>query len=75
MPRGKRPLAGQGALFGEDRPTRGFKAALEAVEPRQWPGGIRPWDPIDAADEELGWDYRFVTPRRAYEIRREIEHG
>lgn len=70
-------MAGQEVLFGESRPTRGFKAALEAIEPRQWPGGIRPWDPIDKADEELGWEHRFVDHRRAVEIRLELEaeHG
>ena len=50
-------------------------AVINRVMPLTTPGGIWPWDPIDAADTELGWQYRFVTPRRAYEIRREIEHG
>lgn len=41
----------------------------------EWPGGIRPWDPIDQADTEVGWQHTYVSPRRAFEIRREIEHG
>lgn len=69
----RRPGPGQGALFGEDKPTKGFKAALDAIVPIEWPGGIKPWDPIDKADEELGWEYRWVDHRRATEIRLEIE--
>lgn len=67
-----RPAAGQGALF-EVAPTPKRRKALP--EPIQWPDGIKPWDPIDAADTDLGWEYRFVSPRRAVEIRQEISHG
>ena len=72
----------QGALFevagagvtasGKAARARKLRAAPEVI---QWPGGIRPWNPIDKADEELGWQHPFVTPRRAYEIRREVERG
>lgn len=65
----------QEALFGADKPTRGFRRAVEAVEPRVWPGGVRPWDPIDEADNQLGWEHTFVTPARAVAIRRELEAG
>jgi hypothetical protein len=68
----KRTATGQGALF-EVPPTP--KRRRPAPVPIEWPGGIRPWDPIDAADTELGWEYRWVTPRRAVEIRREISRG
>jgi hypothetical protein len=73
----RRRVAGQQPLFGEDRPTRGFAKALENIIPFEWPNGIKPWDPIDKADEELGWEYRWVDHRRAVEIRLEIEaaHG
>jgi hypothetical protein len=23
----------------------------------EWPNGIRPWDPIDEADRQLGWEH------------------
>lgn len=63
----------QEALFGDDRPTRGFRRAVEAIEPREWPGGVRPWDPIDQADAELGWAHTYVDHHRAVAIRLEIE--
>jgi hypothetical protein len=68
----KRPPAGQGALFEVAATPKRGKTLPDPIE---WPGGIRPWDPIDQADTELGWQYRWVSPRRAVEIRREIEHG
>lgn len=64
-----KPADGQAALF--DAPAKPAKAAPRPVI--QWPGGIRPWDPIDAADTELGWQYRWIDHRRAVEIRQEIE--
>lgn len=68
----KRPVEGQGALFEVGAyPKRG----RPAVVPIEWPGGIRPWDPIDQADTELGWEYRWVSPKRAVEIRQEISRG
>lgn len=68
----KRPVEGQGALFEvAGTPKRG----RPAPEPIEWPGGVKPWDPIDAADTELGWQYRFVSSRRAVEIREEIQRG
>jgi hypothetical protein len=54
----------QGALFD-------VGPALEEPAPAL-PAGPRPWDPIDQADAELGWQYRYVTPARAREIAREI---
>lgn len=56
---------GQGALFGDP----------DVPEPSPTPtwDGPRPWDPIDAADEQLGWLRRWVTPARAREIRAEVE--
>ncbi len=78
-----RPAAGQGALF-DDPGTAANKPGSTSRQPRsagrdrppiEWPGGIRPWDPIDAADTDLGWEYRFVSPRRAVEIRQEISRG
>lgn len=68
----KRPVAGQGALFEvAGTPKRG----RPAPEPIQWPGGVKPWDPIDEADRQLGWEHPWVSSRRAVEIRQEIEHG
>lgn len=78
----QRPSAGQGALFevGPIGPTAQGKARRHAAretapEVIEWPGGIRPWDPIDEADRNLGFQHTYVSPRRAYEIRQEIEHG
>jgi hypothetical protein len=64
-----KPIPGQESLFGE--PVR--PAKRPQIQPIEWPGGIRPWDPIDLADTQLGWEYTYVTPRRAVEIRQEIE--
>jgi hypothetical protein len=30
---------------------------------------------VDAADEQLGWEYRYVDHRRAVEIRQEVAAG
>jgi hypothetical protein len=71
-------VAGQESLFGDMYESTNRKALPRQVYERpiiEWPGGVKPWDPIDAADTELGWQYLFVTPRRAVEIRQEIEHG
>jgi hypothetical protein len=81
MARGRRPSDGQGALF--QVPAAGFLGSISdvvhsATEPvsSECSGPvIRPWDPVDQADTEVGWQYRYVTPRRAIEIRQEIEHG
>lgn len=90
MPRAKRPVAGQGALFEVAAPgcthtgldvQPGCPYSCNPKRPRreptvrEWPGGIKPWDPINEADRDLGWQYTYVTPRRAVEIRAEIEHG
>ncbi len=72
MASASRPAAGQGALCEvAGRPKR----RKSLPEPIEWPGGIKPWEPVDQADTDLGYQYRWVTPRRAVEIRREIEHG
>jgi hypothetical protein len=57
----------------------GKRAAWKAIEAAHagvivWPGP-KPWDPIDEADRTLGYQFPYVSPRRAYEIRREIERG
>lgn len=69
--------ADQGALFDVEGTSRPRRRKPDPIQPIEWPGGIRPWDPIDQADTELGWQYRSVTPARAREIREEIEarHG
>lgn len=64
----------QGALFdvpAVPRPGRRQRAPERPVI--EWPDGIRPWDPIDAHDEDLGWQYRGITPARARQIRRQIQ--
>jgi hypothetical protein len=65
----------QGALFdlppAAPRPRK--RAARPEPEPIEWPNGIRPWDPIDERDAELGWQYRGITPTRARQIRRQIQ--
>ena len=66
--------AEQGALFDAPaKPKRKtWKERLEEIVPRYAPGEIRPWDVIDAADEQLGWEHRYVDPRRATEIRLDL---
>lgn len=58
----------QGALF--DIPTVAKKKPAPEVHPVK--SGPHPWDPIDAADIELGWQYRWVSANRAREIREEL---
>ena len=67
----------QGALFDALAKPRRLTWAqrLEEIVPRYEPGEPRPWDVIDAADEELGWLYRFVDHRRAVDLRLEIDRG
>lgn len=66
--------AEQGALFDAPaKPRRQtWQDRLDAIEPRYAPDEPRPWDVIDKADEELGWQYRYVDHRRATEIRLEL---
>ena len=61
----------QGALFEVPaKPKRRTWAErMEGIVPLYAPGEPRPWDVIDKADEELGWEYRYVDHRRAVEIR------
>lgn len=59
----KRSDPRQGVLFGP--------ATVERSPAPVW-DGPKPWDPIDAADAELGWAYRWVTPTRARELRAEL---
>jgi hypothetical protein len=68
----KRVSADQGALF--EVPAKA-KPVKTLPEPMKWPNGVKPWDPIDQADTEVGWQHTWVTPRRAVEIRQEIDHG
>jgi len=67
----------QGALFElPAKPRRKTWAErLEEIVPLYGPGEIRPWDEIDEADRQLGWDYRYVDHRRAVEIRVEVAGG
>jgi hypothetical protein len=45
---------------------------LDEVVPLYAPGEPRPWDEIDEADRQLGWERRYVDHRRAVEVRREL---
>lgn len=63
----------QGALFDVPAAERLRRRRAPDVQPIEWPGGIRPWDPIDEHDAELGWRYRGITPARARQIRRQIQ--
>jgi hypothetical protein len=65
----------QGALFDAPaKPRRQTWAQrLDDIVPLYAPGEPRPWDVIDAGDEQLGWEYRWVDHRRAAEIRLELE--
>jgi hypothetical protein len=66
--------SGQGALFElPPRPKR--KNPLDDIVPLYAPGEPRPWDVIDAADEHLGWEYRYVDHRRATDIRLDLQAG
>lgn len=47
-------------------------AEVDAAPADAAPAGPRPWDPIDEADRQVGWQYRYVTPARAREIAAEI---
>jgi hypothetical protein len=63
----------QPALFAappRTRRPRPTPPTQPAPEPRTGP---RPGEPLNQADAELGWQHPYVTPRRAYEIRRETE--
>lgn len=80
MPAAKRPPAGQEALFEVTPIARDVQRGEWLNEalgvPRDPAGpGSRPWEPIDENDRQLGYQYPYVTPRRAYDIRQEIEHG
>lgn len=65
----------QGALFDVPaKPRRQTWAQrLDDIVPLYAPGEPRPWDVIDDADLQLGWEYRWVDHRRATEIRLELE--
>ncbi len=68
------PRPQQGALFEVPaKPKRKRRNPLDDIVPLYAPGEPRPWDVIDKADEELGWEHRYVDHRRAVEIRHEIE--
>lgn len=63
----------QGALFDLPATPRAGRRRAPERPIIEWPGGIRPWDPIDQHDDELGWRYRGITPARARQIRRQIQ--
>lgn len=67
----------QGVLFDvAGRPRRKtYAEMLEEIVPLYAPGEPRPWDPIDEADLQLGWEHPYVDHRRAVEIRQEIGRG
>ncbi len=60
----------QPALF--PAPPRRRKQAPAAPEPAPRTGP-RPGEALDPADAELGWQYPYVTPRRAQQIRAELD--
>lgn len=64
---------GQGTLFEVPaKPKR--RNPLDDIVPLYAPGDPRPWDVIDAVDEQLGWEYRYVDHRRATEIRIDLRN-
>lgn len=75
MPAGKRPGAAPAVMLPLWEPVPAPTVTPAVSEPAEPHSGPRPWEPIDEQDRQLGWQYTYVTPRRAYEIRREIEHG
>jgi hypothetical protein len=60
-------MPGQATLF--DLPATAAKRRRPDPEPIVWPGGVRPWDPIDEDDFWLGVDFPWITPRRARDVR------
>jgi hypothetical protein len=65
----------QEPLFDVAPVKRKRKGPFDDIKPIAWPDGIRPWDPINEQDTQLGWEHTFVTPRRAVAIRLEVEAG
>lgn len=55
------------------RKPRTHAEMLESIVPLYAPNQPRPWDPIDDADVQLGWEHPYVDHRRAVEIRKEID--